>query len=44
MEERQPGLAVSPECHDDDQGNDGALQEALADARLFWDNRRRLQE
>lgn len=37
-EKRQPGCAVSPECHDDDQGNDGALQEALADAGLFGDN------
>lgn len=29
---------ILPECHDDDQGDDGALQEALADARLLWDN------
>lgn len=35
---------TSPERHDDDQGDDGALQEALADAGLFRDNRWGLQE
>lgn len=36
--------SLSPERHDDDQGDDGSLQEALADAGLFRDNRRGLQE
>lgn len=29
----------SPEGHDHHQGNDGSLQEALADAGLVWDHR-----
>lgn len=28
-----------PEGHDDHQGHDGSLQEALADAGLVWDHR-----
>lgn len=40
---QNPRGGISPECHDDDQGNDGALQEALADAGLLRDNRRRLR-
>lgn len=32
----------SPEGHDHHQGNDGSLQEALADAGLVWDHRGRL--
>lgn len=38
MVKQQPGYMVSPEGHDDDQGNDGALQEALTDTGLLWDN------
>lgn len=29
----------SPEGHDHHQGDDGSLQEALADAGLVWDHR-----
>ena len=33
----------SPEGHDHHQGDDGSLQEPLADAGLVWDHRRRLK-
>lgn len=44
MEGGRPGCVVPPEGHDDHQGNDGALQEALTDAGLLRDDRWRLQE